>query len=125
MTKPIAIVRGMELVCAEDFWPGEENHGKMVMRAIMVVDATNRTHRGIRTGEEFTTSPILSFDLEKRLVETKNTIYQVIPTSQKDTYLMCVPQPVAKTTLTQDPVTAAMVDAVVYGMGITKIKAPE
>lgn len=125
MSKPISIIRGVELLCAEDWWPGEDTQGKMVLRAIMVVDGRDRSHRGIEPGKEFTSTPILKFDLEKRQFETANTIYQVIPTCQKDAYTMCIPQPMAKTMLTQDPDTAAMVDALVYGIGITKIKATE
>lgn len=90
MDKPIAIVCNASLICTEDHF-GEPD--KFILKAMLVVDGTNREHRGVKEDSFFYTTPIIKMDLEKRTFETKNTIYQVVPQVQAMTYKLCVPKP--------------------------------
>lgn len=68
--------------------------GTVRMHATMVVDGEDRELRtGISTGEPFTSSIIIHIDIAKRMVETANTIYMVVPEDMIETIKIMVPQP--------------------------------
>lgn len=90
MTKPIAFVTDAALICGEDKVNKEE--GKWLLNAQMIIDGSNRIAQNIDEGMYFISTPIIRIDLEKRTVETANTIYQIIPKSQRETLLLLVPK---------------------------------
>lgn len=90
MTKPIAFVTDAAFVCGEDEVNNEE--GKWLLNAQMIIDGRNRTAKNINEGSYFISTPIIRIDLENRIVETAHTIYQIIPKSHREAVLLLVPK---------------------------------
>ena len=90
MSKPLAFVADAQFICAEDIHYSRQE-GRMVMRATLVADGSDRGHTGITRGEKLTTGYITNIDLDRRVVETANTIYQIIPKNEIGIYQACIP----------------------------------
>lgn len=69
-------IRNARIVPAEAIWPGRCNPGDNVLLGTLASehDGPNR----LRVGETVRTSLIVKQDLANRLIETKNTLYEVV-----------------------------------------------
>lgn len=68
-------IRNACVVPAESFWPGRCNADDMVLLGTL---ASEHPVLGSAVGAPIRTSLIVKQDLAKRLIETKNTLYEVV-----------------------------------------------
>lgn len=69
-------IRHACIVPAETFWPGRCNADDMVLLGILASE--HNGPKGLAVGEPVRTSLIVKQDLANRLIETKNTLYEVV-----------------------------------------------
>lgn len=87
--KPVAFVTDARLVPAEDVWPTADSVvGKFIMRANIVVDKPDGLYA---YKDEIRTSIIQKIDIANGTVETKNTLYKIVPLRNTDVVRMLVP----------------------------------
>lgn len=69
-------IRNACIVPAETFWPGRCNADDMVLLGTLA--SGHDGPKGLAVGDQVRTSLIIKQDLANRLIETKNTLYEVV-----------------------------------------------
>lgn len=69
-------IRFARILPAETFWPGRCNADDMVLLGTLASEHDGP--KGLSVGDQVRTSLIVEQNLANRLIETKNTIYEVV-----------------------------------------------
>lgn len=85
MKKPVCFIHNVSVHAVADVFTDHPKIG-LVLKGTVVHD----TRHHFKKGEPVRTSLLVSVNIEEQSIETNNTLYQVVPESQVDTFSMVV-----------------------------------